>query len=251
MPDVVVTHGDTEITVPLEAVKLPEGFSVLSSDDLETKYVDRESVRKDFVPKPEFTRRLNSVKDKAHEDETVIARVLEAHGEKKPDLDEVKAQWEKANLSPLQGKYSALKEGLKMAQIREAAGGFFDERFVSPLPGGKPSAVEIALASQFELDDSSASIFPVQDDGTPFLATNPDAHNKHRTAKEHFELLSKDPQWERFLKQELRNAGGSGRPGQDSAVGAGNITHKSQLPDDGTDVAWIKQHGLPAYQALK
>ncbi len=245
----MIQHGDEEITVPLEAVRLPEGFSVLSSDDLATKFVDRDTVRKDYVPKPEFQRRLASVKDKAHEDETIVARVLEEHGAKTPNLDEVKAQWEKANLIPMKEKYSTLREGLKMAQIREAASTVFDERFVNPLPGGAASMVEIALARQFELDDTSATIFPVNEEGKPILADDPDSHSSHRTAREHIEMLAKDPRYEPYLKQERRNAGGSGKPGQDGGVGGNKVTSKSQIPSE-MKSEWIKKHGYAAYRAL-
>lgn len=248
MPDVTIKHGDNEIVVPLESLRMPEGFSVLSSDDLDAKYVPKESVKKDFVPKGEFQRRLSSVTEKAHEDETVIARVLEAHGSKMPNLDEAKQQWEKANLTPLRGKYDTLKDGLKRAQIRELAKDFFDEKLVAPLPGGAPSPIEVAVASQFDLDDTTAGIFPIGPDGKPFIAANPNSHNPHRTAREHFELLAKDPEWERFLIQERRNSGGSGRPGQDGGV-TGNVTRKSDIPSD-QKVEWMTKHGVRTYMNL-
>lgn len=250
MPDVVVQHGDQQITVPIEAVTLPDGFAVLSQDDLTERFYDKETVKKDFVPKSEFTRRLASKidKEKAHEDETVVARVLELHQKASPNVDEIKAQWEKANLAPLREKYSALREGLKAAQIREAAKEFFDDVFVDPLPGGAPSMAEVALGRQFDLDDSTAALFAIGDDGKPLLAANPDGHNQNRSAHEHLELLAKDPRYARYLKPERRNVGGSGKPGQDGAVG-GKLTSKSQIPSE-EKAAWIKKNGYAAYAQL-
>jgi hypothetical protein len=135
-----------------------------------------------------------------------------------------------------------------MAQIREAAAAVFDERFVVPLPGGAPSMVEIALAREFDLDDASATIFAIDNAGKPLLAADPDSHTQYRTAREHIDLLAKNPAWARYLKEEPRNVGGSGKPGQDGKAG-GTITAKSQIPSE-AKAAWIKQNGLPAYRAL-
>ena len=219
MPDIVLTHDDQEITFSLDDVSqaLPDGHEIVSG--LDDKYVAKGVVKSEFVPKSEFKRRLKSAKENAHEDESVIARVLDSHQVDVPDKDALFKQWETAYLDPKQAELDEFQSVAKGARIRAAASKYFNDAFVLPVSDGTPSYAEIALDKQFKSEGHD--VYPVDSGGDPLLPLDLQSGRTRRTVDEHMSILAEDPALKQWLKAPPKGGGGSGRPGDKLNMGGG------------------------------
>ena len=108
MPDFTVLDADGEEST----VSVPDGYAVLSNNDLSDDYVSRVdlvSKESDYMLKASMNRRLKNYvrKDEAHADESVIAAVLADQpapkkGSAEPtfDIDKMKADLRKDEVAP-------------------------------------------------------------------------------------------------------------------------------------------------------
>jgi len=228
MPEYYVKDGD-------EYKPLEDDHIVLSKSELESKYESKakfgESVQ------AEINRRFaNHVhKDKAHEDESIIARVLESHSGADVNEDELRKRWESAHLKPLQEKYSSVEERAKtleaqvkyreMGPVLESAG--FDDSFYTRPEPGKPSPAEIYFGDKFILDDGNLAI-----------------EGSNTSPAEYAKELASMESYKRFLKPEARNASRTGRPGQETGGGSGSgLTQTSLNKDAKAKADYIEKHG--------
>lgn len=231
MPEYFVKDGD-------EYTPLSDENVVLSKSELASKYEDKANFA--AAVKTAVDKRFDNHvhKDKAHEDETVVSRVLEAHGGKQPNTDELRAQWESAHLKPVSEKLSAIEAKAQalesqvkyreMAPIFEEAG--FDKSFVTRPEPGKPSPAEVYLGDKFELSDSGR------------LAVSGSVLSPTDFAKE----VASNEAYKSFLKPEARNTSGAGRPGQGGG-GAGKpagLTQAALNADSQAKAAYILANGL-------
>lgn len=207
---------------------------VLSKTELDTAYVPKDRFGQSI--QDEIQRRFSNHvhKDKAHEDETVIARVLEAHGGKSVDQDKLRAQWESAHLKPLGEKLTQAEERAQRLEERvkfrelgpvlEEAG--FDKSFVTRPEAGKPSPAEVYFGDKFGLDDNGSLTV----NGT---STSPQAFAA--------ELASYDA-YKVYLKHEARNTSSAGRPSQDKGgVSTEGLTQRSMSGPE--QAAYIEKYG--------
>lgn len=248
MLDIVLKHDDQEFNFPLEDVQkaLPEGLSILDQADIDDKYVLAEKVRKDFVPKTEFKRRLSTVTENAHEDAAVIARVLEKHKGDLPDESSLRTRWEEAYLNPVIEENKQLKDGAKFSALRDEARKYFNEEFVTPLADNQPSPADIAFGDQFAFDGHG--VYGVDADGEPLLPIDREAGYTRRPVHEQMKILA-DPngRWKGWLKAPEKGGGGSGPPG-DKKGDSGN-TQRS-LMSDSEKANFVKEHGSAAFIKL-
>lgn len=247
MPDIVLTHNDEEITVDLDSITMPEGFRVITDTDFDS-FVPKATVKSDYVPKDEFKRRLKGVKDNAHDDATVIARVLESHKTEAPDEDALKQRWDDAYLRPALEELAGFKEGIKNLKVREAASHFFSEAFVTPLGDDQPSPAEIAFGKKFQFDGSET--FAVDSDGEPLLPVTSDTGRKRRSVSEHMAKLAEDPQFEGWLKVEPKGGGGSGNKNNIKGEKDAGTPRLSSM-SEADQIAYGKEHGFDKLTSLK
>jgi len=220
MTDIVLTHDDTESTYSLEDVSnaLPDGYSILSDDELSESFVNKDVVKSEYVPKSEFKRRLKSAKDNAHEDESVIARVLDSNQPTDvPDKEQLYEQWNKAYLEPKEQELSDMMGVAKSAKIRELASEYFDDAFTHSPEPGVPSYAEVALSKHFAYDGET---FPVDSNGEALVPLDPRSGRNRRTGREHMSVIAEDPAYKNWLKEPEKGGGGSGRPGDDLNPGS-------------------------------
>ena len=208
---------------------------VLSKSELETTYVPKERFGQSI--QDEIQRRFSNHvhKDKAHEDETVIARVLESHGGQSVDQDKLRSHWESAHLKPLGEKLTQAEERAQRLEERvkfrelgpvlEEAG--FDKSFVTRPEPGKPSPAEVYFGDKFGLDDNGSLTV----NGT---STSPQAFAS--------ELASNDA-YKIYLKQEARNASTAGRPGQDNSAAAAKSGLRKRDMTGPEQADYIAKHG--------
>lgn len=232
-------------------VPLPEDRVVLSKDELESAYVPADKVKDGFIPKADFSRRSSSLVEKAlaeaHENDEVIARVLEKHTPPGADIDAAKEKWEQGRLKPLERKYESLRTGLRNAEVASRVGDVFDERYTRPLPGGKPSAMQLALNDQFAYNDEYGYVAAVDSAGNFIPSSDPSSAKPFRDVGEHLQSLAANPEWEPFLKQPPKGAGGPGPHGKPAE------TKKAFDPETATEqdkAAFIREHGVQAWMKL-
>ena len=225
MADIVLTHDGAEISVPLETVQAAiekTGLKVMSGKELESNYLDRETLGKDYMLTTALDSRFKNwiAKAEAPEDETIIAKVLDKHGKKGPDIEEAKKTWETASLVPLQTKYDSLTTRLVGSEIRAETSEHFDEQYTKLAPNGAPSYMENVLRGDFEYSDEYGYTVALQN-GVPIPSSNPTASRPYRSAHEHVGVLAESPAWSDYLKAPPKGGGGSGRPGDKLNMGGG------------------------------
>ena len=249
MPDIVLKHDDQEFTFPLEDVRsaLPKGLFLFDQEEIAEKYVPSDKVRNDFVPKDEFKRRLHASKENAHEDATVIARVLESHKEALPDESTQRKRWEDAYLSPVLEENKKLKDGAKFSALRDEARKYFRDEFVTPLADNQPSPADIAFGDQFAFDGHS--VYGVDASGEPLLPIDREAGYTRRPVHEQMKVLAQNERWKAWLKPPEKGGGGSGPPGDKLSDGSGGLLKRSQMSDSEA-AAFVKQHGSAAFIKL-
>lgn len=231
MPDYFVKDGD-------EYTPLDENTVVLPKSELDSKYEPKAKFGE--AVQAEVSRRFSNHvhKDKAHEDDTVIARVLESHGGKDVDQDALRKQWETAHLKPVSDRLTkaeqraqALEDRTKYRELvpvlKEA--GFGDGFLTRPEPG-KPSPAELYLGDKFELDENAN--LRVKD-----TAVTPADFAK--------ELASPEGPYKAFLRPESRNESGAGRPGQQGGGGgkSSGLTQSALSKDSAAKAEYILKNG--------
>lgn len=231
---------------------LSADYKVLSLSDLESEFVSKTKHKEgvESAVNERFRNHLN--KDKAHEDPTVIARVLETHeGGNKADLDKQRAQWAQANLVPVQQelqdkteKLQTIAGKLKYAQMKETFGSEFAPVFTDRIDPDKPSLSEILIGDRLEFDLNTSSL-KVKDSAT-------------MQVQDLVKEISKDPKYNLYLKVPPKNVSGHGRPGQDGTpANQGDVlTKKEEVENTAEYVMQFGLHkrknaGVPAYSELK
>ena len=233
---------------------LSSDYKVLSQSDLESQYVPKERHNEDIksAVAERFKNHLN--KDKAHEDPTVIARVLEGHDVgNKVDLDKQRAQWAAANLDPVKSELEETRQQLgkivekqKYSQMKEAFSTEFNDLFVARLDPEKPSLAEIHLAERLDFDLNTSS-----------LKVKDSAMAVADFSKE----LAKDPRYASYLRPPDKNTSGHGKPGQaggspHGSPGAASFSRKDQIENHSEYITKYgmskrKVEGVPSYNELK
>jgi len=243
--DVFVKDGD-------EFKPLPDDYKVLSNSDLDSQYVSvtkhNEGVQSAIADR--FKNHLN--KDKAHEDATVIARVLESQDVGKGvDLDAQRKQWATAHLTPVQEelkdkteKLNAIAGQLKYAQMREVLGKDFGPALTDRVEADKPSLAEILLGDRLDFDLNTSTL-KVKDSAMSVLDFSSE--------------IKQDPRYTPYLKAPEKTTSGHGRPGQSGpgATGRPSVSKKDDIEGGHSD--YIRAYGLnkpkvegvPAYNQLK
>lgn len=230
---------------------LPEDKVVLSKDELEAKYLPADRVTENYVPKTAFESRLNRAVanqlEHAHENEAVIARVLESHTPPGADIDAAKDKWEQGRLRPLQDKYERLRGSLRNSEVSAKIAGVFAEDYTRPLPGGKPSAIQVALNDQFLYNEEYGYVAAVDSAGNFVPSNDPTNDKPFRDVDEHLRFLTQDSAWEPYLKQPAKNAGGAGPHGKPAGEKK-SFDPASATPEEKR--AFIKEHGVDAWMKL-
>jgi|TARA_R110000823_G_scaffold285162_5_gene403630 hypothetical protein len=245
--DVFVKEGE-------EYKALSSEYQVLSQSDLDTRYVSKSKHSEDIESAiaSRFKNHLN--KDKAHEDPTVIARVLEGHdvGDK-VDLDKQRTQWAAANLDPVKADLEEVRTQLgrivekqKYSQMKESFKLEFNDLFVERLDPDKPSLAEIHLGERLEFDLNTSSL-KVKDSAMAITDF----------AKE----LAKDPRYVSYLRPPDKNLSGHGKPGQaggspHGGSGASSFSRKEEIENHSEYITKYgmskrKVEGTPSYNELK
>lgn len=243
--DVFVKDGE-------EYKPLSADYKVLSQSDLDSQYVPKERHGADIKAAIDERFRNHLNKDKAHEDPTVIARVLETQdGSNKVDLDKQRSQWAAANLTPVQEelkdkteKLNAIAGKLKYAQMKDSFGSEFGNVFTDRVESDKPSLGEILVGDRLEFDLNTSS-----------LKVKDSAMSVQDLVKE----LAKDPKYNPYLKAPAKNTSGHGRTGQDGGSangGASVVATKAEVENTAAYVrefglAKRKKEGFPSYNELK
>lgn len=223
MATVTVNHDGNEIQV-----ELPEDY--LHKDDIKDTYIPRSTVQEQYVLQTEMERRFKNwiPRDKALEDEGLVADVLKKHGRKAEgskdvDLETAKADWRKAELDPLKQFSDRLLNQVRGAQLKEAAikAGFDERHVTSPVPG-IPSYVETAFTNAFEYDAELGYFVAKDAAGNRLAAQEPTTARPYAGPEEFFDGLAKQDAWKPYLKPPEKNNGsgynGASANGQRSAV---------------------------------
>lgn len=214
---------------------LPEDHVVLSKSELASKYKSADEY-KEGVAKAVKDRLSNHVNlDSAHENETVISRVLEAHG-KPATTEEERKRWEQAHLIPerqkreeMEERATRLSDRVKLAEMERVftEAGFSKAWTRRPAPD-KPSPAEIYVGGDFDLDDNASLV--VKDTGV-----SPVEFAKQLTSNEAYAL---------FLEPDPSNASRTGRPGQDKTGNKQQAARTTQRSLTGPAKAeYIEKHG--------
>lgn len=231
---------------------LSADYKVLSLSDLESEFVSKTKHKEgiETAVNDRFRNHLN--KDKAHEDPTVIARVLETHeGGNKADLDKQRAQWAAANLVPVQQelqdkteKLQTIAGKLKYAQMKETFASEFAPVFTDRIDPDKPSLGEILIGDRLEFDLNTSSL-KVKDSAT-------------MQVQDLVKEIAKDPKYNPYLKVPPKNTSGHGKPGQDGHANGvqETLTRKDEVESAAEYVRQFglhkrKNEGTPSYSELK
>lgn len=243
MPDYFVKDGD-------EYKPLDDNHVVLSQDEIKSSYVPTGAVdeRIETAVKSRFKNHVNI--DKAHEDPTIVARVLESNGTPDEDIDKKREQWESAYLKPTQaeledtkGKLNSLSQNLKYQKMRTVLGEHFSDTITDRIENDKPSSAEIVFGDQFEYDIDSDRLLP---------------KGSSMSAEDFAKELAANPKYERFRREPSRGGGGPGRPGQGGKGGEAPTSYstKDEVPNAADYIRTYglnraKKEGVPAYNELK
>ena len=252
MSDFTVLDGEgAESTVTV-----PDGYVVLSNDDLSDGYVSRVDLTakdSDYMLKASMNRRLKNYvrKDEAYTDESVIAAVLAdqpppAKGatETTFDIDKMKADLRKDEVAPLRTQLDRLHASVKGSTLREASKGLFDERFTSRSPSGGPSWIEAEFGRQTAIDAETGLLLVPDEDGGFRGSRNATNNNPWMTARELMQIAAENPEYAAFLPKEPKGGGGSGSPGSQTPKGTRKgKSNIDTLKSDGLD-ALLKQMDL-------
>lgn len=247
MPDFKVVDGSgSEATV-----SVPDGYAVLSNDDLDSKYIDRSLTRGEdsvYVTRASFDKRFRDwiPSSTAHENDDVIKRVKATlpKGDKAPDfdIDTAKANWRKEEVDPLKGELNSLYESVTSSKISEASANLFDEKFTKKGPRGK-SWVDNEFGGVLRYDPESKQVLAFNGDN-PIQSLNPTRENPYMTANEFLATQAKRPEYADFLPPDPKGGGGTGRPGnQGNGVLGKDANPLDILKKDGLD-ALYKSMGI-------
>jgi len=243
--DVFVKDGE-------EYAPLSEDYTVLSKSEFSSNYVTKQE-QNDAIQAAVNSRFKNHLhKDSAHEDETVVARVLESHGgkEKNVDLDAQREQWAKANLEPVRQQLEGTNETLqkltnrlKYAEMREEFGRVFDDTFIERLDPTKPSLAEVMVGDQIDFDVDTSSVR---------------VKNSTMSLADFAKELAADDKYKRFLREPERNTtrASIGQDGGGATLNGQKPTKRSDIADPAEymqkyGVRKSKVEGWPAYMDLK
>lgn len=235
------TQGEsTNFDIAEIAKSLPEGYRILSSDELEDGYLPRDVVREQYVPQTEFKRRLRNslTRESALEDEGLVATILEKHGKKTPDIDGAKEQWRAAELAPVLTQLETMTRSLVSREVEQEARELFGEQ--APL-------VTRAYGNDFVYDAELGYTVAVSN-GVPIPAVNPTNERPYQSAGEYFAQKAKtDAALKAALKQDPTNNSGSNfKGGKPPAGGPGSRSAMTEAEQ----VAYINTHGTDKYLAL-
>lgn len=253
MAELTVTIDGTEHTVDQSAIKLPEGVAIYSQEALKQTYVPRSELDSSYVHKDEVTRRFSGwvKKEDAAKDDSIVSKVLQAHGSQKIDLEAAKKQWADEELVPVAKERDTLKSrALGSAINAAAAAAKFDERFTKRPDPTKPSYMETVLAGQFEYDAQSGEFVAVQD-GNRITAMEPKNGHPWAGPDEWLARLAKQDGWKQYLAPEPTHTRGTGHgertPPNASAAQSGG-GGKQPYPDGDAIAAYLDKNGREATQ---
>lgn len=214
---------------------LPEDHVVLNKSDLDQKYIPVEK-HKEGVERAVKSRLSNHVNlDSAHENETVISRVLEKHSPK-ASTEEERKRWETAHLEPerkrreeIEARATALESRVKLAEMSKVfAEAGFGKGWTTRPAEGKPSPAEIYAADEFELDENASL-------KVKGLDVDPVEYAKQFATKDAYSI---------FLDGGSQNRSGTGKPGQDRGGEARKEAVVTQQGLRGAELnAYIEKNG--------
>lgn len=228
--DVFVKDGE-------EYAPLPETHLVLEKTELAKSYFTKEQ-RDAAITKAVNDRFASHLhKDSAHENETVIARVLEKQKPADTNEDELRQQWDAAHLAPevekreaAEARAEALAARVKLsllAPVLEEAG--FDSSFVTRPDPSKPSPAEIYVGEKFGLDENTSLVV----EGSAVTPADYAA-----------ELIAMDA-YSAFRAPDKVNSQGGGKPGQDNSGADKGGPPLTQSSLEGPDLeAYILTNGM-------
>ena len=244
MPEIVLELNGEKVTVSDSELTLPDGYKIVSEQEIGNEYVKRASLEDTHVLKADFDRRYMNWTpvEKAHEIETVVSRVLAAHHKDVPNLEDAKKTWKTGEYDPLYKKYEGIKASLVKKEVLANAKGVFSDEYTSPPPTGGNTWVENALESRYEFSEEYG--YPVTVlNGSPVPSSNPTANRPYRSVEEDMEALIKEDAWKAFAKKPPKGGGGSGSPG---GSGSGDSGSGAKGLDEMTEdeiVAYYGKHG--------
>jgi hypothetical protein len=245
--DIVLSLDGEEKKVSSDALRLPDGYAIVKSDDV----VPRDQVRDNYVLKHEFDRRFKNwvPRDKAAEDEEVKRLVL-AEQAPAPDLEAAKREWNDREREPLKRELQEVYRGLAQRDLLNETRGVFDDPFLAKPSATRPSWVEVTYGDQFAYDKDLGYTVALGSDGRPLASANPTATRPYKDVREFFtEAVQRDEALKPFLKPDPKNAGGSGhfdKPG--GARTTPPKSRKAMTPQE--KVAYAQEHGSQAFLAL-
>lgn len=234
MPDFVVKDAEGNES----SVSLPDGYRVLSEDDLQTQLSRAAADDERYMLKTSWHNRIKNYvkKDEAHEDEEIVARVLREHGtkESKIDADSLKSSWNSEIADPLRKENQLLNQMITGSVIREAFAGVLDERFTKPGPGGGPSWAEMEFGRQVAIDKEKGRVLAVREGGE-FRPSRRADNTGYMDVFELAQVIKEIPEYQPYLKPEEKGGAGAdvGKQSKSAASQGGGRDVMSILKEQG------------------
>ena len=230
-----------------EDFEVPEGHVLLTKEEIDSNYVSREVLDRDYITNVDAQRgvreRLNGMisRSKAVKDESIVAQVLADHKDGIPDLESAKKAWDENEAAPLRAQIDGLHNQLIREQVDRIGPKFWSDH-VLVRPGELPSWSDTTLVPLFKVHEGH--VVAVGPNGNPMPSLNPSGGQQFAGVEETFERLAQDPQFKPFAKAAEKNSGGPGKTG-DKGGSNGSANLKDLTVEE--QASYIKEKGASAF----
>ena len=247
-----------EVTIDGKKHTVPRPAGLVEQAQIDKDYLPRKTVNELYVLQTTLDERFKkwTPKEKAAEDQEVIAAVLKNHkpkdGDKgSDDLEAAKAKWKATDVDPLVEENNQLKSLLRGNAIRNGAGEFFDDKYTRPPREGEPSYMESLFGKYITYDKSLNYHVALDEKGNKIPAQNPTATRPYADAKEFFQSVAEQDAYKAFRKpKETNNSSGyNGTPGGGGDTDVSGFKPRSQMNDE-EKLAAIKKLGHEGFMKI-
>ena len=251
MPITVITPDNKEIQVEPTAIKLPDGYALVTPDSIPTGFLKQEAVDKIVGERVIHAKQkaVNDFIEDTSKHEAILSKYNIAIKDGKPvgvdsaNIDELKRDITLKVRNELESEYKPsrtenriLKERVVMTELKNAA----------IKSGVKSDLADLAMKSfkdDFGIDTNGNVLVK---DGQGFKV---DASGNFVTAESYFLEKRKSDAYKSLFDTSAQSGVGAGKPGATSP-NFSNVKAKSDLKTDMDRVKYIKEYGQQAYLEL-
>jgi hypothetical protein len=248
MPTATIARDDGDpIEADVDAIDLPDGYTLMSSQVLEEKYVSSEFHESEIerIKRRFGNSKLEEAKEGLRQDEEFIQSVIDQHGAPSEEVQKLRAENQKlkSQLEETQERLGTYRTRTVSQTLKEAAReANFDERFRTS-GNGEPSYIEAVFSDRIE-ETEDGDFVMLNDKGERIPAPS-DSDRTYARPSDVFQ----GEQYDHLRGEPAKNDSGPGYEGGGEGGGAPSGKKRSEMGVD-EKVAFIEENGREAFDNL-